>query len=135
MTAFFFGESQIAKVRELVPEAFVADPGSSAADYIAKHLIRCVSADDFKVEDGVLILSAGVKEKISRNLYGEKERMRAAEAIKGEIRSFLGLEADVDFLLSRTEEWEIDEDRLPYCDFTTETMYFYSITIKIKLER
>ena len=133
MMSFFFGESQIEKMKELVPGASVHEPGSLFADYIAKGLIRCVSANDYKVENGFLIISDGNYTKISRSMYSEGMRRETAKVIKNEIRGILGLDAEVDFFLARTEEWEIDEERKPYCDFTTETMYFYSITIKVKI--
>lgn len=129
--AFFFTDEQITKMKFLIPEVKIPEREHNSPAYIAKEILAGVTIHDIKLDGGVITVCRDART-YSYNYYNKDECAKAEEDLREEISQLFGVNAEVDFFIAATEERE--PNPLPPMYWGgTETVYYYSLTVKVKL--
>ncbi|MBQ8298749.1 MAG: hypothetical protein IJX99_02600 [Clostridia bacterium] len=129
--AFFFTDEQIAKMKFLIPEVKIPEREHNSPAYLAKEILAGVTINDIKLSGGVITVCRDART-YSYNYYNQEECAKAEKDLQEEINQLFGVNADVDFFIAATEEREPDTPPPMYWG-GTETIHYYSLTVKVKL--
>ena len=129
--SFYFREEWIDQVYRQLPVKTGDMCKRSYATYIAKGILENLKPEDLKIENGYAIVCLN-KSVWDYNHYADFEREPVENEIKQEIMDRFGLESEVKFWISDTREEEPDPIPPLYWG-GTDTVYCYSLTVKIKV--
>lgn len=130
--AFFFSGDQIVKLKSLIPEKKLPEREHSSPAYLAKEILGRINPENIKMSGGVITICQDAKT-YSYDYYGKETCMKAAEELKKEIEQLFGVDAEVAFFFSESVERE--PDPLPPMYWGgTETIYYYSLTVKVMMQ-
>lgn len=129
--AYYFRDEQIDKVMSLIPDEHVHKQEHVKGAEIAKQILGEINFKNFAFENDVLWICID-KSATSYDSYSEKECAEIENDLKAEIKDVFGLDAEVDFM--QTGSYEKEPDILPPMYWGgTETVYVYSLTVKVVL--
>ena len=129
--SYYFREDWVDGVYHKLPVKHDKKRKRSNAAFQAKCMMEKLNPEELKIENGYAIVCSN-KSVWDYNHYADFERKPVEEEIKQEIMDEFGLEAEVDFWISDTREEEPDPPPPLYWG-GTDTVYCYSLTIKIKV--
>lgn len=129
--SYYFREDWVNGVYHQLPVNYNKKRKRSNAAFLAKCMMEKLNPKELKIENGYAIVCSN-KSVWDYNHYADFERKPVEEEIKQEIMEQFGLEAEVDFWISDTREEEPDPIPPLYMG-GTDTVYCYSLTIKIKV--
>lgn len=129
--AYYFQDEQIDKVMSLIPEDHVKKQEHVRGAEIAMHILSKINSEDIVMENDVLYICRDALTSCYES-YTEKECTLIEDELKAEVKDLFGLDAQVNFLQSGSYEQE--PDPIPPLYWSgTETVYVYSLNIKVKL--
>mgnify|MGYP003303107611 CR=1 FL=1 len=125
----YFNGAQLDKIQKFIPTA--KKDVNSYVSFIAMRIIEKTNFDNLQIKDGVLIICDGIRVKEYKE-YSVAECQIVAEEIKEELTSFFGVDLEVKFYIADTDEEEPDPIPPMYWG-ETDSVYYYSLTVKVKL--
>ena len=125
--SYYFNDELFLKVKSLISENDKRE--LSNASYVAKGMLSGMNLETLKVENGTLSIS---RESREYNRYDEEDCKAVETELKAEIKELFGVEAEVTFAITHTEEEE-PEITPPLYWGGTDTVYYYKLSIEIKV--